>query len=249
MEIQILDNEWVELTQFFPDGWEDKAIEFGVIERKRKFKTANDLLRVLLIHLANGSSLKEAVVIANKGSIIDVSAVALLKKLKASSEWLKWLATEMLSIRGMRYDPPGWISEYTVKSVDASVITEPGSTGTDWRLHYSLEMFTFSCDQFIISKQELGESLVNFEVANNDLIIGDRTYSRYKGFEYVLKHGGHFITRFMNRAFTLYDLNGNKIVLLDLLKELKIGEVFDKEIRIGVASKSKLPLRDRKSVV
>ncbi len=104
-------------------------------------------------------------------------------------------------------------------------------------------MFTFSCDQFIISKQELGESLVNFDVANNDLIIGDRAYRRYKGFEHVLKHGGHFITRFMNRAFTLYDMDDSKIVLLDLLKDLKIGEVFDKEIQIGVASKRKLSLR------
>jgi|GEM_PF-3181205 hypothetical protein len=40
------------------------------------------------------------------------------------------------SHKGLSIEQLKWLKEYQVRSVDASVITEPGSTVTDWRLHY-----------------------------------------------------------------------------------------------------------------
>ena len=71
-------------------------------------------------------------------------------------------------------EPPKIFSGYNIKSVDASVITEPGSTGTDWRLHYANKLFTLQCDQFVISRPDLGESFVNFKI---DDVEGDHRYS------------------------------------------------------------------------
>lgn len=48
------------------------------------------LFRLLLIHLADGCSLREAV--SGEGDIAAVSDVAFLKRLRASGEWLRWMA-------------------------------------------------------------------------------------------------------------------------------------------------------------
>jgi hypothetical protein len=243
MENILSENDWKTLTLFFPKGWEEKAYQLGVMQRKRKIKTPSDLLRILLIHLADNCSMKEAVVRAKHGGIATISDVALLKKIKSSSEWFRWMCNELLLKRGMNIGPPEIFSKYNIRSVDASVITEPGSTGTDWRLHYSIELFGLKCDQFMITRQDKGESFINFKINPNDLIIGDRAYGRYNGMKYVQEKGGYFITRYMNKAFTLYTTTGIKFNLLEKLKPLEIGQCVEIKAMIKAGSSSKLPIR------
>ncbi len=57
-----------------------------MIARLRKLKEASDILRLLLIHPADGCSLRETTVRAHQGGLVKVSDVALLKKLRVSSE-------------------------------------------------------------------------------------------------------------------------------------------------------------------
>lgn len=243
MENNLLENDWITLTQFFPKGWEDKAKEFGVLERKRKFKNASDLLRTLLIHLADSCSLKEAVTRAKFSGLVSISDVALMKKIKSSSEWFRWMSIELLKKRGVKTIPPEIFKDYKIRTIDASVISEPGSTGTDWRLHYSIELFGLKCDEFIITQPEKGESFINFNVNKNDILIGDRAYGRYKSMNYVLSKGGHFITRYKNKAFTLYNLKGEKIKLSDYLNSLEIGKIFEMDVQVGVTNSSNIPIR------
>ena len=232
------------MTQFFPIGWEEQAEKLGVLERKRKFKTASSLMRILLIHLADSCSMKEAVVRARLGGLVSISDVAFLKKIKSSSEWFRWMCLELLKRRGINITPPEEFKVYRMKTVDASIISEPGSTGTDWRLHYSIELFALKCDEFIITRPEKGESFVNFKVNKNDLLIGDRAYGRYKGMIYVQDKGGFFLTRYMNKAYTLYDEHGDEFNLIESLKPLKVGDILDIDALAGVKnSKKKLPIR------
>ena len=164
-----------------------------------------------------------------------VSDVALLKKLRNSSEWFRWMSLELLKRRGVTINPPSWISGYDIKSVDATVITEPGSTGTDWRLHYCINLFALQCDQFLITRPDIGESFVNFGISEGDLFIGDRAYGRLRGLTHVLSNGGHFLTRLKNKAFKMFNKADVEIKLGDELKPLSIGEV--KEITILTNSK------------
>jgi len=243
MENIINENNWQTLTQFFPYGWKDKAKELGVLERKRKFKNESDLLHVLLIHLANNCSLKETVIRAKLGSIVSISDVALLKKLKLSSEWFRWMSLELLQQRGIYLIPPEKFHDYHIRTIDATVISEPGSTGTDWRCHYSMELFSLKCDEFILSRKNQGESFINFKVNKKDLLIGDRAYGRYKSMKYVLNNGADFVIRYMNKAFTIYDKNCKKINLLSALKNLKEGQIFERKVLIGVGKEEKIGIR------
>jgi len=220
------DGDWTTLKRFLPAGWAEQAKRLGALRRQRKVASAEQLLRVLLIHLVDGCSLRETVVRARMGGLASITDVALLKRLRAASEWLRWLAVAMLARRGCGLERPGWLAGFCVRSVDATVICEPGSTGTDWRLHYSLELFTLKSDHFQLTRPEVGESFTNFPVAAGDLLIGDRAYGTLKGLEHVRGNGGDFIVRLKKGAFPLYVPGSErKIDLLARLRRLRIGEV------------------------
>lgn len=227
-------NNWEFLSTFFPPGWEGKAKQLKALTRMRNLKSPGDLLRLLLIHLGDGCSMREACARAKQGGLPYVSAVALFKRLRSSSEWFRWMCLELLKRRGLSYKPPDWLSGYNVKSVDASNVSEPGSTGTDWRLHYSIMLFGLQCDQFIISRQGVGESFTNFTVDRGDLYIGDRAYGRLKGLKYVKDNGGHFLARVKNKSFKIFDDDQKEINLLDILKGISIGETIDMQIFANV---------------
>lgn len=235
MERENYNSDWELLKHFFPEGWEEKAKELNAIKRQRKFRNISDLMRLLLIHLADGCSMREATTIAKQGGLVSISGVALHKRLRVSSEWFRWMATELLKRRGLLIHIPGWISKFKIRSVDATVITEPGSTGTDWRLHYSIELFNLQCDQFLLSRQNIGESFLNFKINKDDLIIGDRAYGRLKGLAYVKDRGGYFLARLKSKAFKIYNKQDQEINLLNEYKTLSIGEV--KELYIKADTK------------
>ncbi len=184
--------------------------------------------------------MREAVVRGVQGGLPKISDVALLKKLRASSEWFRWMATELLKRRGVSLTPPDWLSGYEVRSIDASVISEPGSTGTDWRLHYSIKLFGLQCDQFLITRPIKGESLVNFKVNKKDLLIGDRAYCSFKGFNYVRHFGGHFLIRFRNKAFTLLKDDNSEFKMLEEVKQISYGEIgeWKPHVTIGNSKES-----------
>jgi len=233
--INYLSSDWRVLAKFFPRGWRVKGNDLGLLKRKRNIKSTSILLRIFLIHLADGCSLRDTAVRAKEGRLADISAVALQKKLnKELADWFRWMSLELLKTKGLDLTPPDWLEGYRVKSVDASVITEPGSTGTDWRLHYSLDMFNLQCAQFEITRPDVGESFLNFRIKKGDLYLGDRAYGRLKGMSYIVENGGDYVVRIKSKAFTLYK-EGTEFSMVDEFSTLKVGQVKDWEV-IGKTS-------------
>ncbi len=56
-----MNEDWELLLRFFPPGWEALASESGALKGLRKDKSPENLLRVLLLHLGCGHSLREKV--------------------------------------------------------------------------------------------------------------------------------------------------------------------------------------------
>jgi len=227
------DENWVTLKQFFPKDWNEKLKELGVINRERKL-TSEALVRMLLIHLADGCSLRETAARAKQAQMADVSDVALLKKLKASSEWFRWFALSLLEKFEFKPDRPEWLKKFNVRAVDATLISEPGDTGSQWRLHYSLELFSLKCDHIEVTSIKNGETFKNFKMSKGDLMIGDRAYSSPSGIDYILENKADFLVRLRNKMMTLKDSKGYNFDLLENFKKLKIGEIgdFDVEVKI-----------------
>ena len=106
-EIASIGQDWDVVTSMLPAQWRAKAGGLGAGRRLRGFASVEALLRVLLIHLADGCSLRETVVRARAGDLADVSDVALLKRLRGCGPWFQWMAQEMAAsmslLMGVRY--------------------------------------------------------------------------------------------------------------------------------------------------
>ena len=102
-ELASIGQDWEVVMQMLPTHWEVKAAELRAVRRLRGFDSVGALLRVLLIHLADGCSLRETAVRASAGGLADVSDVALLKRLRGCAAWFQWMTQEMAA--GMALSP------------------------------------------------------------------------------------------------------------------------------------------------
>jgi len=114
-----MDEDWTLLLSFLPDDWRELANETGVLKGLRKDKSVENLLRVLLIHLGCGHSLRETVVRAKKANLATLSDVALLKRLKKSKRWLYALCVELFQEHGIAVSAS---DQFQVRVFDATTV-------------------------------------------------------------------------------------------------------------------------------
>jgi hypothetical protein len=176
------------------------------------------LLRVLLIHLADGCSLRETAVRAKLGNIASISDVALLKRLNASGEWFRWMAVGLME-RWISREPVSLLGNHLrVRIIDGTTVQEPGSTGSTWRIHYSIGLPSLQCDEVLVTSPEEGETFKRFQVHQGDLFLGDRGFAHRAGIHHVIQGGGEVLVR-MN--LTNLPLVNEKEVPFPLLAHLR----------------------------
>jgi hypothetical protein len=221
--VSIGGEDWDVLKQFLPEGWEQEARRSGALRRARGVDGAETLLRVLLMHLAAGCSLAETAARAQSAGLANLSAVALFKRLQASEEWLRWLAAGQ---RSLLADPLP-VTGRRLRAVDATTVSEPGSTGTDWRVHYSINLTTLQCDFFAVSDVHGGETVRRVPIEKGDVILGDRAYSNPAGVAHVVEAGGDVLFRLNWHTLPQYREDGRKVNIAASLRSLRVGEIRD----------------------
>jgi hypothetical protein len=210
-------DDWDVLCSFLPEGWEDKARECGALTRARGIGGADALLRVLLIHIANGCSLAETSVRAEQMGLGKLNPSAVFKRLRAAEEWLRWMADQMRASLGMR--KPQVVQR--VRAVDATAVSEPGSTGTDWRIHYAINLANLQCDFFELTDVHGGETWRRFPVAAGDILLGDRGYANPNGVQHVIDGGADVVVRLNREALPLYDKAQKRLDVVKVAGKLK----------------------------
>lgn len=222
-----VEDNWQVLMSFFPEGWQEKAKELGALIRCRNFVNAESLLRTLMIHLADGCSLRETSVRAKYGQIASISDVALLKRLKVSGEWLRWMAAQTMSDWVEKQPAAVFGSDFKVRIIDGSTIQEPGSTGSTWRIHYSVCLPSLQCDEVHVTSPKVGESFKRFTVSPGDLFIADRGFAHHAGIGHVVNGSGNVLVRINLTNLPLVGTDGSSFPLLSRLRTLtgtKLGD-------------------------
>jgi Transposase DDE domain len=214
--VEELDN-WEVLRSFLPKGWEQKARECGALTRARGIASADALLRILLIHIANGCSLAETSVRAQQMSLGQLNPSAIYKRLRSAEEWLRWMADQMRARLGM-VTPK---ARQRIRAVDATSISEPGSTGTDWRIHYAINLRNLQCDFFQLTDVSGGETWRRFPVRRGDILLGDRGYSNPNGVRHVVGAGGDVLVRLNRQALPLFTEAEKRLDVLRIARKLK----------------------------
>ena len=213
-------DDWALVCQHLPAGWQEQAHALGALRRARGFPAAAVLLRTLLVHVAGGCSLQETVTHAKVAGWCDVSAVALFKRLRAAEHWLCWLADQLWQ----RPPTPALPHGYRVRAIDATTVSVPGSVGTDWRLHFGINLENLQCDFCELTDAHGGETFERIPVAAGDLVLGDRVYATPPGVAHVAAAGGHVLARVNHKALPLFDGHGQPWRLSERLRALEVGQ-------------------------
>ena len=216
-----MDEDWAVLRSFLPAGWEDLGRSSGALKGLRKDKSAQAALRVLLLHLGCGHSLRETAVRARQAGLAELSDVALLKRLRKSSDWLHGLCVALFRERGLARVPG---TGPRLRAFDATTVREPGRTGSVWRVHYSLCLRSLRCDFFEVTPTRgagSAEYLARFPVRPGDHILADRGYATAAGIGHVAAAGGRIAVRVNTGALPLRTPEGARFDLLAALSGLR----------------------------
>jgi hypothetical protein len=210
---------WSILCKFLPKGWKEMARSTGALRRARDIPDAESLLRLLLLHVANGFSLAETAVRARSLGM-NLSAVAIYKRLRASEEWLRWLAEQQRGTQRSVLESQG----RPVRIVDATTVSEPGSTGTDWRVHYAVNLANLQCDFFELTGAEGGETIRRVPIRAGDILMGDRLYANAKAVAHVKAARADIVVRLNRQSLPVFDGQQNRLDVLRLFRKMKIGQ-------------------------
>jgi hypothetical protein len=196
--------------------------------------------------LAEGCSLRETAVRAAAGRLVAVSDVALLKRLKVSGEWFRWMGEELMR----RWVTPAagqvLLDEgMRIRVIDGSTVSEPGATGSTWRLHYSTLLPSLACDEVHVTDTAVGESLSRFAVQAGDLLIADRGYANRSGARHVHQSGGALIVRMNLSTLPLRDPKGRPFDVLRHLGTLSAPRLGDWPAWIVEEKKEQEPIAGR----
>ncbi len=171
---------------------EKLAFENKALVRRRGVGNALDLLRMVLAYSHLDYSLRMLGMWCVLLKISFVSKTALLHRLQKCDVWLGKLIVVFLLQLKLSFPNAGQVH---IKLHDASAISQPGSTGTDWRVHVGFDLGRMCLDWVQITDKHGGESFANFNPQPGDLIIGDRGYAFKSSVGSVLVAGAWLLVR------------------------------------------------------
>jgi hypothetical protein len=172
------DSDWHDILSRLPRDLDlnQLARETLAIQRARGITDAADLLRLGLARGPGGKSLKQTVAWAYMSGIAELSAPSLSDRLHQSVAFFSALTSRLLAA-GRPTKPAVWRGR-CLHLCDASSLSQPGSKGTDWRIHatYDLASGRFSCLELTDGKG--GEALKRAVCDDGGVMIADRGYAK-----------------------------------------------------------------------
>jgi hypothetical protein len=226
-----LPEEWEILRGWLPADLDATAFACGFFRRRRGLRESERWLQLILMHVAGGLSLEQTALRARELGLAQISGVALFKRLRNAADWLRELCRHLLSEQQNRLGECRWPSEYEVRVIDATAIQEPGSTGTAWRIHYSIRLPELVCDHYELTDNKGGEKLGRFDFAPNQLILADRAYSHRAGAAQVLDAGAALLVRWNPSILPVMGRQGEAFSLVEKLRRLKERRAREWEVR------------------
>jgi hypothetical protein len=233
MQLPLADPETLfeELLQDLPPETVPMAREFKAFARARKSKTPEQLLRVVWLSCGVDKALRE--VAGTLTALYEpITDQAVAERLRACGPWLKAVLRKMLPPPAVAALPQAL--RFVV--IDATTVQAPGATGTDHRLHISLDLISLEFLEVSISDVHTGETLKNFTLGRGDVAITDRGYCHPAGMGHALAQGAQLLVRLHPFSVVLCDPAGQPLALRAALTRQPADTLHTLEVEIRSAS-------------
>lgn len=227
-----LTEDWAYLMSFLPprNELERSASQFKAFRRVREVSSASALLRLMMAYGFCGMSLRRTAAWASEVGLANISDVSLLSRFRNASQWLGHiLALKLADHAAFPVEPPPGL---TARLIDASSITRVGGTGTDWRLHLTLNLTSLKVDDAVLTDASGGERLSRFTFHPNEIAVGDCGYAHRTGLESVVSQGADFLVRLNWSNLPLLTPDGTPIDLLSYCRSAAGVEPAEFSVRI-----------------
>ncbi|MDR0706854.1 MAG: transposase [Treponema sp.] len=122
-------------------------------------------------------------------------------------------------------------------------MVEKGRSGETYRPRYAIDLHAMTSDTFKITKEEIGETLSNFNFRRGDVVVADRAYGTLNGVNHCLNRSADYILRLREDCFAVYDKNGNTFDSTGDFAALESGERSEAAGFAALPDKTRIPVR------
>jgi hypothetical protein len=221
---------WDTLLAQLPGDLDAHAKQHGALLRQRNVTRAADLLRLILVYSLWDWSLRLSAAWAQVVGVGRLNKSAVRYRLCASVAWLGALIPELLAQRDLhlpRY--PG----VRVHLRDATGVSQPGSRGTDWRTHVSLDLAQLQVSHIEVTDAHGGESLTRFPAQPGEIEVADQGYAYPVSLGAILAVG-QLVVRFFWRNLRFLDAQGQPWDVAAWVRQAELAPGEMCEARVGL---------------
>lgn len=206
---------------------EESARRSGCVVRLRNVSSAANLLRVMLAYGLSDLSLKDTVAWARACGIAQFTAPALLYRLEQTEAWLEQILGQLLFENVRTNECP-----FEIRIVDGTVITGPGSHGTDWVVHMVVDAVAGRFESVEITDAKGAETFLRHKVHPDEVVLGDRMYATARGIESVVEARAYPVVRVNRRTLKICDLDKQRIYLQSFEPRMSKGQNLSLDVLI-----------------
>ena len=174
----VLTDQFSELLERLPadldlDGL---AVESKAIRRRREVVDGAGLLRIALARGPGGLSLRQTAAWASMLGIAELSNPGVKYRLDQATNFLVAVVERLLAAKapGAELRWPGRI----LRLADGTCVSQPGSTGTDWRIHGVFDLGRGGFSHLELTDKHGAEALERGAPLPGEIRVGDRNYAR-----------------------------------------------------------------------
>jgi len=218
MDKRLIDKDWKYLCQYLPEDLSDLAKATGAVVRWRNLQSGEELLRLILAYAIEDLSLRSTAAWSSQAAL-ELKDTSVLHRLRRAPPLLERVLAHLLTQRLHAEAAPG--PEFRIN--DATVLSIPGSQGTDWRLHVVYDPAQCRLRRVEITDQHGGERLDRDRPQPGDVVCGDRGLAHARGIHAVSEARAYVLLRMHWQNIRLQDAQGQPVDMPQTLKRADHG--------------------------
>jgi hypothetical protein len=237
MDKRLVDEDWKYLCQYLPEDLSELAKATGAVKRWRHIKNGEELLRLILAYAIEDLSLRSTAAWSSQAAL-ELKDTSVLHRLRQAPPLLERVLAHLLTQRLRAEKASG--PEFRIN--DATVLSIPGSEGTDWRLHVVYDPAPCCLRRVEITDHRGGERLDRDRPQPGDIVCGDRGLAHARGIHAVAEAGAYTLLRMHWQNIRLQDAQGQAVDMDQALQRADRGDAGT-NVYVPLEGKDPVPAR------